>query len=49
MVDDVELRNHEIIVQTPFDTHLHQSMTPITPNHGKKSKTEKKKKKKKTN
>lgn len=28
MVDDVEFRSHVIIVQTLFDTHLHQSVTP---------------------
>lgn len=31
MVDDVEFRSHVIIVQTLFDTHLHQSMRPEHP------------------
>lgn len=35
MVDDVEFRSHVIVVQTLFDTHLHQSVKPI-PNREKR-------------
>lgn len=29
MVDDVEFQSRVIIVQTPFDTYLRQSVTPM--------------------